>query len=84
VTDCDVDFFRPVVSNFLMDSPSPAIVAELLSAAEDMLNFGTHDGPCEFTEDSNGCVRHLEEVAKRSTRLSEAIKAFARPETVQS
>ena len=51
-----------------------AAIGELADAAEEMLEFGSHDGPCDPSE--FGCPRHRESFGIRSSRLDAAVKAF--------
>lgn len=55
-----------------MTTYSPVAVTALIEAAEDVLNFGDHDGPCEFP-DGRGCVHHIEASTRRASNLESAL-----------
>lgn len=51
---------------------------ELLSAAEDSLRHGEHDGPCDGGE-YDACELHVAASKRRHDRLERAIKALKSP-----
>ena len=50
------------------------VVRDLIEAADEMLRFGNHDGPCAFIEPDGKCFHHSVNMKIRISNLRDAIE----------